>query len=126
MRDLTQMKEKKSKSELDSITEKIIGAAYSVSNKLGIGFLEKVYENALCIELLKLGLFIEQQKALQVRYDDHIIGEYYSDVFVENSIVVELKTAKKIDETHMAQLLNYLKACNKKGGIDNQFWENQS
>lgn len=96
--------------ELDGITEKIIGCAYTVGNELGPGFLEKVYENALAHELQKTGLSAKQQYGIQVSYDGVLVGEFAADVFVEECVLVELKTAKALDEAHMAQCLNYLKA----------------
>lgn len=103
--------------ELNLITEKIIGSAFIVSNQLGAGFLEKIYENAMCIELMKAGLSVIQQKPLNVYYDNLLVGEYYADIFVEDSIIIELKAAKNIDENHQAQLLNYLKASDKSIGL---------
>ena len=103
--------------EINVITEKIIGAAYTVSNTLGAGFLEKVYENSLVIELKKQGLSVEQQKPLNVYYDNKLVGEYVADIIVENNIVIEIKAAKTIDNSHQAQLINYLKTCNKKYGL---------
>jgi GxxExxY protein len=76
-----------------------------------VGFLEKVYENALCIELRKAGLLAEQQKALQVRYDDQLVGEYVEDLLVERKVLVELKAVKALEDVHVAQCLNYLKAA---------------
>jgi GxxExxY protein len=102
---------------INTITEKIIGSAFTVSNKLGAGFLEKVYENAMVIELTKNGLKVEQQKPLNVFYYNNLIGEYFADLYVEDEIIVELKAVKNIDEIHQAQILNYLKACNKKYGL---------
>ncbi len=99
------------------ITEKIINCAFTVSNTLGCGFLEKVYENSLIIELNKQGLKVEQQKSLNVYYDNCIVGEYFCDLFVEHEIIIELKTVKCIDEIHKAQLMNYLKACRKRFGL---------
>jgi len=99
---------------LNAITEKIIGAAYAVANTLGCGFLEKVYENAMMIELDKIGLRAEQQKGLSVLYDSRVVGEYFADLIVNDEIIVELKASKNIDEIHQAQLMNYLRACNKK------------
>lgn len=96
--------------DLNRVTEKIIGCAYKVSNGLGSGFLEKVYENALAHKLRREGLRVLQQHPIQVYYDGVVVGEYYADLLVEDSVVVELKTIKKIDEVHMAQCLNYLKA----------------
>jgi len=96
--------------ELNTITEKVIGCAYRVSNTLGSGFLEKVYENALAHEVRKAGLSASQQQALQVYYDGMIVGEYCADLVVEDMLLVELKTVRALDEVHMAQCLNYLKA----------------
>jgi len=101
----------------DEITEKIIGCAYTVSNELGAGFLEKVYENALCIELEKHGLHFEQQKEIQVKYGGQIVGEYFADLIVEESVIVELKAIKAFDTIHQAQLLNYLKATGIRTGL---------
>ncbi|KPL12983.1 GxxExxY protein [candidate division BRC1 bacterium SM23_51] len=95
---------------LNQITEKIIGCTYTVANALGPGFLEKVYENALSHELRKSDLKVEQQKNIQVYYDDIVVGEYAADLLVEGSALVELKAAKALDEIHMAQCLNYRKA----------------
>ena len=105
------------KSEENLICEKIIGCSYKIANSLGSGFLEKVYENAMVIELKKQELIVEQQKSLQVFYEKKIVGEYFCDLFVENEIIVELKTAKIISDVHTAQLLNYLKACKKRVGL---------
>ena len=99
--------------ELESfnpITEKIIGCAYTVSNALGAGFLEKVYENALAHELRKAGLKVQQQHPIQVLYDGIVVGDYVADLFIEDCILVELKAVKALDEIHQAQCLNYLKA----------------
>ena len=88
-----------------------------VSNVLGSGFLEKVYENALVIELEKSGLDAQQQKLLFVYYDGFIVGQYSPDVLVCNKVILELKAVQKIDVIHMAQLLNYLKASQFKTGL---------
>jgi GxxExxY protein len=80
--------------ELDKITEKIIGCAFSVSNSLGSGFLEKVYENALYHELTKNGLVVEKQVSLKVKYDGVVVGDYVADFLVEKSILIELKVAE--------------------------------
>ncbi|MCH8887148.1 MAG: GxxExxY protein [SAR324 cluster bacterium] len=97
---------------LDRVTEQIIGCAFQVANGLGSGFLEKVYENALVIELLRAGLRIEQQKSIPVLYRKQVVGDYIADLLVENSVLVELKATKLLDEIHMAQCLNYLRAAN--------------
>jgi len=94
----------------DEITEKVIGAAYKVANTLGLGFLEKVYENALFHELKKCDLHVEQQYSIKVVYDGVSVGNFFADLFVENRIIIELKYAKSIDEVHLAQCLNYLKS----------------
>ncbi len=96
--------------EIDELTEKVIGCAFKVANDLGNGFLEKVYENALTHEMRKLGLVVEQQRALEVRYDGVLVGNYVADIVVANSLLIELKTAKALDDIHTAQCLNYLKA----------------
>ena len=105
------------KDELDAVSEKIIGAAYKVSNMLGAGFLEKVYENALAHQLRKDGVKIEQQRPIKVYYDDVVVGEYFADLIVAGAIIVELKTAKRIEGIHLAQTLNYLKATGLKLGL---------
>ena len=96
--------------ELDEITERIIGCAYRVSNGLGCGFLEKVYENALVHELQKAGLQTSQQHAVSVCDDGVVVGEYVADLLVQEAVLVEVKAVKALDEVHEAQCLNYLKA----------------
>ncbi len=100
--------------ELNQLTEQIIGCAFEVSNKLGSGFLEKVYENALAHELRKTGLSVEQQKAIAVCYDGVIVGEYVADLIVNQTVLVELKAVKSLNDIHVAQCLNYLKATGLK------------
>src|SRR6202012_3663248 len=94
----------------DRVTERIIGSAFTVSNTLGVGFLEKVYENALAHEMRKRGLVVAQQRGILVRYDDIIIGDYTADLLVEDRIIVELKVVKSLNEQHIAQCVNYLRA----------------
>lgn len=101
----------------EELTEKIIKAYYQVYNTLGYGFLEKVYERAMCIELDKMMLGFEPQKLINVYYENHVIGEYFADILVEDAVVVELKAAKSIAVEHEAQLLNYLKATKKEVGL---------
>jgi GxxExxY protein len=103
--------------DIDQITEKIIGCAYAVSNELGVGFLEKVYENALLIEMEKKGLYVEQQKHVSVTYGGQIVGDYIADLIVEGSVIIELKAVKSIERIHQAQLLNYLKATGIHAGL---------
>jgi len=105
------------KDEMNQLTENIISCAYTVSNKLGCGFLEKVYENAMVIEMKKRDFNVSQQYPIKVMYDNICVGEYFADLFVNKEIIIELKTAKAIEDIHMAQLLNYLKATNKKVGL---------
>jgi GxxExxY protein len=99
---------------LNEITERVIGCAYVVSNALGHGFLEKVYENALAHELRKARLAVEQQKIIKIRYDGIVVGDYVADLLVEGVVLVELKAVKILDEVHTAQCLNYLKATGLK------------
>ena len=96
--------------KLNAITGRIIGCAYAVSNELGTGFLEKVYENALTHELRKAGLRAEQQQPIKVFYDGIIVGDYMADIVVEDCVVVELKAVRTFDNIHFAQCINYLKA----------------
>jgi len=102
---------------LNEITEKIIGAAFKVSNGLGAGFLEKVYENALVHELKKAGLAVEQQKPVDVYYDGVVVGKYCAALVVEEVVIVELKAVGRIEDVHLAQCLNYLKATRLKLGL---------
>jgi GxxExxY protein len=100
----------KRRSRLDEVTGEIIRCAYIVSNKLGSGFVEKVYENALVIEVRRAGLSVEQQYGIKVRYDQVVVGEFAADLLVDENVIVELKAVKALDEIHSAQCLNYLKA----------------
>ena len=102
------------RAEINRITEKIIGCVHHVSNTLGSGFLEKVYENALAIELRKNGLNVEQQHPIKVFYEQTLVGDFAADLLVENRVIVELKAARALDEVHSAQCLNYLKATGLK------------
>lgn len=96
--------------EVNDITEKIIGCLYQVSNSLGCGFLEKVYENASGIAIAKASLRVQQQFPIQVRYEGVVVGDYFADLLVEELVLVELKTVKAFDDVHTAQCLNYLRA----------------
>ena len=97
--------------DLDQLTRRIIGGVYRVSNTLGIGFLEQVYENVLAIELRNRGLVVEQQHALKVFYHDFPVGEFSTDLLVEGCVIVELKAARTLDDAHSAQCMNYLRAA---------------
>ena len=101
----------------EEITHKIIGCAYKVFNQLGFGFLESVYQKAMFIELTKTGLKVEAEKLLRVYYDDEVIGEFYVDLFVEDQIVVELKSVKNLAKEHEVQLVNYLNGLKKDIGL---------
>jgi GxxExxY protein len=103
-----------SREELNRITERIIGCAYTVGNKLGNGFLEKVYENALAHELRRAGIKVEQQYPIKVYYDGVVVGDYVADLLVEDRVLVELKAIKALGDIEMAQCLNYLKATNSR------------
>ncbi len=92
------------------LTSKILEAAFTVNNTLGVGFLEKVYENALGVEFRERGIAFRQQAALQVRYKRSPVGDYTADMVVEEKVILELKAAQGVDPTHEAQLLNYLRA----------------
>ncbi|MBI3131838.1 MAG: GxxExxY protein [Acidobacteria bacterium] len=96
--------------ENDPLTEKVLGCAFKVSNTLGPGFLEKVYENAMALELDRAGISFERQKAIDVWYEGTIIGKFVADLLVEGSLLVELKAVKALEDSHLAQGLNYLRA----------------
>ena len=99
------------------ITDSILKAFYKVYNTLGYGFLEKVYENSMRIELTNMHLIVDQQRNIKVYYDNDQVGDYYADPPVNGLIIVELKAAENICEEHEAQLLNYLKATNIEVGL---------
>ena len=94
----------------NAMTEKVIACAFNVSNGLGCGFLEKVYENAMVHELRKAGLGVEQQARFVVTYDGVAVGEYIADLLVERTVLIELKAVKALDDIHAAQCLNILRA----------------
>jgi GxxExxY protein len=99
-----------SDNELDKITERIISCAYKVSNTLGIGFVEKVYENAHFHEMRKDGLQVIQQRPISVKYDNVTVGEFFLDMLVNELVIVELKAVSTLTDDHVAQALNYLRA----------------
>ena len=107
----------------EDITNKIIKAFYRVYNELGFGFLEKVYENALFIELMDMGLYCEKQQPIKVYYAEQLVGEYFADIIVNDCVVVELKAAAAIVEVHELQLINYLKATEIEVGLLLNFGE---
>ena len=103
--------------DIDNITYKIRGAIFEVNRVLGSGFLEKVYENALLLELRENGLKANGQVPLKVLYKGKLAGEYFADIIVEDEVIIELKTVDQLSKMHEAQLLNYLKATGLKVGL---------
>jgi GxxExxY protein len=99
------------------ITDKIINSFYKVHNTLGYGFLEKVYENALVIELKRADMNVSQQQNIKVFYENQIVGDYYADLIVNDSIILEIKAAENLRADNRAQLINYLKATDKEIGL---------
>ena len=99
------------------ITKEIIGAYYNVYKSLGYGFLEKVYENAMFIELKSLGLSVKKQERLKVYYENEEVGEYFADMLVEECVIVELKATEALCKQHETQLINYLKATGIEAGL---------
>ena len=99
------------------LTEKIIKIFYKVYNKLGYGFLEKVYENAMIIEFGREGIPAVVQSPIKVSYEDEVIGEYYADILADDRVIVEIKATRTLASEHEAQLLNYLKATDFEVGI---------
>jgi GxxExxY protein len=96
----------------NALTERIISCVYSVSNELGCGFLEAVYENAMVVALRNAGLSVQQQVRFKVFYQDVEVGEYIADLVVESTVLVELKAVKGLDDVHTAQCLNLLRTTN--------------
>jgi len=109
--------------QYEELTEKIIGCAYRVYNKMGFGFLESVYEKCLLIELKKEGLQTESQKAVIVKYENEIVGQFTTDILVEDTIILELKSVKQIIQAHEVQMVSYLVATGKEVGLILNFGE---
>lgn len=101
----------------EHLTRQIIGAFFRVYNRLGYGFLEKVYERALAIELREIGLRVACQKPVKVFYGGRMVGDYFADLVVEDSVIVELKAAEALHPAHEAQLVNYLRATEIEVGL---------
>jgi len=101
----------------NEMTEKIIGAAYKVHNALGSGFLEKVYQNSLAIELQALGFSVELEKPITVYYYGKAVGNYVADIIVDGKVLLETKAVKELSGVHEAQILNYLKATGIEVGL---------
>lgn len=111
------------KAYYDALAKTIINCAYEVGRVLGCGFLEKVYESALVIELAAAGLRAVKQQPVKVSYAGQIVGDYIADIVVEDEIILELKAVKAIESIHFAQCQNYLKATGKKLGLIINFGE---
>ena len=103
--------------ERDPLTERVLGAAFEVSNHLGHGFLEAVYQKALLREIGMAGLHAHKQVGFRVHYKGEMVGWYYADIVVERRVVIELKAVTKLTSTHVGQVLNYLKASNLRTGL---------
>ena len=103
--------------DINDLAYQINGAVFEVNRELGSGFLERVYENALLMELIERGLKAESQVPIKVKYKSKDVGEYFADIIVENKIILEIKAVETLLKTHEAQLLNYLKATGYKLGI---------
>ncbi len=105
------------------VTDKIISAAYDVHNQLGFGFAEKVYENAMMIKVSAKGLEAAQQVPITVFFEGKLVGEYFTDMLVQDAVIVEFKAVSDLSKVHEAQLINYLKATGKKVGLLINFGE---
>ena len=103
--------------EYEELTHKIIGCAYKVFNTLGFGFLESIYKKAMIIELAKNNLKVEAEKPLKVYYDNQIVGDFYIDLYIEDKVVVELKSVETLLKQHEVQLVNYLQGLQKDIGL---------
>lgn len=94
--------------KIDELTELVIGRSHRVHNELGMGFSEKVYENSLRIELMEAGLKVEQQHPIEVLYREHVVGEFFADLIVDERLIIELKSVQQLLKEHEVQLVNYL------------------
>jgi GxxExxY protein len=103
--------------DINEITYAINGAVFEVNKILGEGYLEKVYENALLLELQKRGLNVQNQVPVKVLYKGEVVGDYYADIIVEESVILELKVVESLDRLHAAQLLNYLRGTGYSIGL---------
>jgi GxxExxY protein len=101
----------------EDITDKILKAFYKINNSLGYGFLEKVYENAMEIELQNIGCRVTKQKNIKVFYENKEVGDYYADLLVNDLVIVEIKASESLRKEHEAQLINYLKATDIEIGL---------
>jgi GxxExxY protein len=112
-----------SENVLDALTEKVIGCAYTVHNDLGAGFFEKVYENALAIELKSHGIEAKRQVPVHVKYKGEVVGDYFADIVANDLLVLELKAVQTLSKAHEVQLVNYLCATGKDIGLLIDFGE---
>ncbi|MFN2533061.1 MAG: GxxExxY protein [Pyrinomonadaceae bacterium] len=103
--------------DINDLTHTIIGRAYKVHNVLGFGFLEAVYENALRIELDKVGITALQQQELKVCYEGHIVGDYKPDLWIPGKLIIEVKSVQNLLKEHEVQLVHYLAATNTDNGL---------
>jgi len=102
---------------IDDLTQVIIGCAYKVHNALGPGFLERIYENALRIELEKAGIRVRQQQPIKVCYEGQVVGDYFADLCIEENLIIEIKAVQVLVKEHEAQLVNYLTATGVNNGL---------
>ncbi len=102
---------------INDLTYQINGAVFEVSRTLGAGFLEKIYENALMIELEERGMRVENQAPIKVFYKEKVVGEYFADILVQDKVIIELKAVENLSKLHEAQILNYLKATGIQVGL---------
>ncbi len=109
--------------EYEDLTKEIIGCAFKVYNTMGFGFLESVYEKCMLVEFVKSGISVKAQHAIKVYYGKVIVGEFIADMFVENNLIVELKSVRQLNKAHEMQLLNYLVATDKPVGLLINFGE---
>jgi len=105
------------------LSDAILKIYYEVYNTLGYGFLEKVYQNAMCLELKNQGYNVEAQKQIKVYYKGIVVGEYYADLIIDETIILELKACECLMDAHKAQLINYLKATDIEVGLLLNFGE---
>ena len=114
---LVEGKQDMSDNNINALTEKVIGCAYRVHNELGDGFLEKVYENSLRIELARAGLSVKQQHPVPVTYEGEVVGDFHADLIIEDVLIVELKAVRRGSKAHEGQLVNYLTATGINHGL---------
>jgi GxxExxY protein len=103
--------------EHEDLTHKIIGCAYNVYKQLGFGFLESVYQRAMIIELVNQGIKVEPERPLKVYYDDQVVGEFFVDLYLDDRVIVELKSVQNLVKEHEVQLVNYLSALKQEIGL---------